>query len=109
MRLTSPGGATDDVKVTPGTNISVTRTNDTSFVINNTQTYPNTFGRFIVNLNVDAIKNADALTLNAGSGIHTPNIANRTVQIDNTFVDSKFIQLFPLIRVPRTAQNTQTV
>ena len=28
MRLTKPGGATDDVKVNPGTNISVARTND---------------------------------------------------------------------------------
>ena len=108
MRLTSSGGATDDVKVTPGTNISVTRTNDTSFVINNTQTLPNTFGRFIVNsLNVDATSNADALTLNAGSGISlTPNIANRTVQIDNTFVDQNLFQSVSADSGSRTAQNT---
>ena len=108
MRLTSSGGATDDVKVTPGTNISVTRTNDTSFVINNTQTIPNTFGRFIVNsLNVDATSNADALTLNAGSGISlTPNIANRTVQIDNTFVDQNIFQSVSADTGSRTAQNT---
>ena len=108
MRLTSSGGATDDVKVTPGTNISVTRTNDTSFVINNTQTIPNTFGRFIVNsLNVDATSNADALTLNAGSGISlTPNIANRTVQIDNTFVDQNLFQSVSADSGSRTAQNT---
>ena len=108
MRLTSSGGATDDVKVTPGTNISVTRTNDTSFVINNTQTIPNAFGRFIVNsLNVDATSNADALTLNAGSGISlTPNIANRTVQIDNTFVDQNLFQSVSADSGSRTAQNT---
>ena len=59
------------------------------FFINNTQTLPNTFGRFIVGpAEVDATTTADALTLNAGSGIAlTPNVANRTVQIDNTFVD----------------------
>ena len=108
MRLTSSGGATDDVKVTPGTNISVTRTNDTSFVINNTQTIPNTFGRFIVGAsNVDATSNADALTLNAGSGIAlTPNVANRTVQIDNTFVDQNLFQSVSADAGSRTAQNT---
>ena len=34
-----------------------------------------------------------------------PNIANRTVQIDNTFVDQNLFNC-SLIRVPRTAQNT---
>ena len=108
MRLTSSGGATDDVKVTPGTNISVTRTNDTSFIINNTQTLPNTFGRFIVGVsNVDATSTADALTLNAGSGISlTPNVANRTVQIDNTFVDQNLFQSVSADSGSRTAQNT---
>ena len=108
MRLTSSGGATDDVKVTPGTNISVTRTNDTSFVINNTQTIPNTFGRFIVGVsNVDATSTADALTLNAGSGISlTPNVLNRTVQIDNTFVDQNLFQSVSADSGSRTAQNT---
>ena len=108
MRLTSSGGATDDVKVTPGTNISVTRTNDTSFIINNTQTLPNTFGRFIVGVsNVDATSTADALTLNAGSGIAlTPNVANRTVQIDNTFVDQKLFLSVTADSGSRTAQTT---
>tara|TARA_Y200000002_G_scaffold258909_1_gene214689 strand:+ start:247 stop:3111 length:2865 start_codon:yes stop_codon:yes gene_type:complete len=108
MRLTSSGGATDDVKVTPGTNISVTRTNDTSFVINNTQTLANAFGRFIVgSSNVDATSTGDALTLNAGSGISlTPNVANRTVQIDNTFVDQSLFQSVSADTGSRTAQNT---
>ena len=108
MRLTSSGGATDDVKVTPGTNISVTRTNDTSFVINNTQTIPNAFGRFIVGpAEVDATSTADALTLNAGAGISlTPNVANRTVQIDNTFVDQNLFQSVSADSGSRTAQNT---
>ena len=108
MRLTSSGGATDDVKVTPGTNISVTRTNDTSFIINNTQTLPNTFGRFIVGVsNVDATSTGDALTLNAGAGISlTPNVANRTVQIDNTFVDQNLFQSVSADSGSRTAQNT---
>ena len=106
MRLTSSGGATDDVKVTPGTNISVTRTNDTSFVINNTQTIPNTFGTVQVGgTDVDATANADTLILNAGAGISlTPNVANRTVQIDNTFVDQKLFQSVSADTGSRTAQ-----
>lgn len=106
MRLTSSGGATDDVKVTPGTNISVTRTNDTSFIINNTQTIPNTFGTVQVGgTDVDAIANADTLTLNAGAGISlTPDVANRTVQIDNTFTDQKLFQSVSADTGSRTAQ-----
>lgn len=108
MRLTSSGGATDDVKVTPGTNISVTRPDDSSFVINNTQTIPNTFGRFIVGANnVDATTTADALTLSGGAGITlTPNVANRTVQIDSTFVDQNIFQSVSADTGSRTAQNT---
>jgi len=86
LRLQSSVGATDDVKIIPGTNISVTRTDENSITINNTQTVPSAFGVVRVGVtDVLADTNSDTLTLIAGQGIVlTPNAGNDTIQIDSS-------------------------
>lgn len=86
LRLQSSVGATDDVKIIPGTNISVTRTDENSITINNTQTVPSAFGVVRVGVtDVLADTNGDTLTLIAGQGIVlTPNAGNDTIQIDSS-------------------------
>ena len=94
IRLQSSVGATDDVKILSGTNISITRTDENSITINNTQTVPNTFGTVKVGLiNVVADSTNDTLTLVAGAGIVlTPNASNDTIQIDSSIENQNLFQ-----------------
>ena len=94
IRLQSSVGATDDVKILPGTNISVTRTNENSITINNTQSLPNVFGTIRVGLtDVSADSTNDTLTLLAGQGIViTPNATNDTIQIDSSVQEQNLFQ-----------------
>jgi len=87
-------GATDDVKIIPGTNISVTRTDENSITINNTQTVPSAFGVVRVGVtDVLADTNSDTLTLIAGQGIViTPNATNDTIQIDSSVQEQNLFQ-----------------
>ena len=94
LRLQSSSGATDDVKIIPGSGISVTRTDENSITINNTQTLPNVFGTIRVGLtNVVADSTSDTLTLVAGAGIViTPNAGNDTIQIDSSIQNQNLFQ-----------------
>jgi len=94
IRLQSSLGATDDVKILPGTNISITRTDENSITINNTQTSSNAFGTVRVGL-TDVIADSvnDTLTLIAGQGIVlTPNASNDTIQIDNSVLEQNLFR-----------------
>ena len=94
LRLQSSSGATDDVKIIPGSGISVTRTDENSITINNTQTLPNVFSTIRVGLtNVVADSTSDTLTLVAGAGIViTPNAGNDTIQIDSSIQNQNLFQ-----------------
>ena len=94
IRLQSSVGATDDVKILPGTNISITRTDENSITINNTQTSSNAFGTVRVGLtDVVADSGNDTLTLIAGQGIVlTPNASNDTIQIDNSVLEQNLFR-----------------
>lgn len=94
LRLQSSSGATDDVKIIPGSGISVTRTDENSITINNTQTLPNVFSTIRVGLtNVVADSTSDTLTLVAGAGIVlTPNASNDTIQIDSSIQNQNLFQ-----------------
>ena len=94
IRLQSSVGATDDVKILPGTNISITRTDENSITINNTQTFSNAFGTVRVGLtDVVADSGNDTLTLVAGQGIVlTPNASNDTIQIDNSVLEQNLFR-----------------
>ena len=94
IRLQSSAGATDDVKIQPGTNISVTRTDENSLTINNTQTLANAFGTIKVGVtDVVADSTSDTLTLVAGQGIViTPNASNDTIQIDSSITEQNIFQ-----------------
>ena len=94
IRLQSSVGATDDVKILPGTNISITRTDENSITINNTQTSSNAFGTVRVGLtDVVADSGNDTLTLIAGQGIVlTPNAGNDTIQIDNSVLEQNLFR-----------------
>ena len=94
LRLQSSSGATDDVKIKAGTNVSVTRTDENSITINNTQTLSNAFGTVRVGV-TDVIADSinDTLTLVAGTGIViTPNAGNDTIQIDSTITEPNVFQ-----------------
>jgi hypothetical protein len=94
IRLQSSVGATDDVKILPGTNISITRTDENSITINNTQTSSNAFGTVRVGVtDVVADSGNDTLTLIAGQGIVlTPNASNDTIQIDNSVLEQNLFR-----------------
>ena len=94
IRLQSSAGATDDVKIQPGTNISVTRTDENSLTINNTQTLANAFGTVRVGVtDVVADTTSDTLTFIAGQGIViTPNASNDTIQIDSSITEQNIFQ-----------------
>ena len=94
IRLQSSVGATDDIKILSGTNISVTRTDENSITINNTQTVPSAFGTVRVGVtDVLADTGNDTLTLLAGQGISlTPNAGNDSIQIDSTVQDQNLFQ-----------------
>jgi len=94
LRLQSSSGATDDVKIKAGTNVSVTRTDENSITINNTQTLSNAFGTVRVGV-TDVIADSinDTLTLVAGTGIViTPNAGNDTIQIDSSITEPNVFQ-----------------
>ena len=94
LRLQSSSGATDDVKIKAGTNVSVTRTDENSITINNTQTLSNAFGTVRVGVtDVVADSSNDTLTLVPGTGIViTPNAGNDTIQIDSSITEPNVFQ-----------------
>ncbi len=94
LRLQSSSGATDDVKIKAGTNVSVTRTDENSITINNTQTLSNAFGTVRVGItDVVADSSNDTLTLVPGTGIViTPNAGNDTIQIDSSITEPNVFQ-----------------
>jgi len=108
IRLQSSAGATDDVKIQPGTNISVTRTDENSLTINNTQTLANAFGTVRVGVtDVVADSTSDTLTLIAGQGIViTPNASNDTIQIDSSITEQNIFQTFGSDSGSKTAGTT---
>jgi len=94
LRLQSSSGATDDVKIKAGTNVSVTRTDENSITINNTQTLSNAFGTVRVGV-TDVVADSvnDTLTLVSGAGIViTPNAGNDTIQIDSSITEQNIFQ-----------------
>ena len=94
LRLQSSSGATDDVKIKAGTNVSVTRTDENSITINNTQTLSNAFGTVRVGV-TDVVADSvnDTLTLVPGTGIViTPNAGNDTIQIDSSITEQNIFQ-----------------
>lgn len=108
LRLQSSAGATDDVKIKAGTNISVTRTDENSITINNTQTLSNAFGTIRVGV-TDVVADSinDTLTLVPGSGIViTPNAGNDTIQIDSSITEQNIFQTFGADSGNKTAGTT---
>ena len=94
IRLQSSTGVTDDLKIIAGTNVSVTRADENSITINNTQTLSNAFGTVRVGV-TDVVADAtnDTLTLLAGTGIVlTPNAGNDTIQIDSSVTQQNIFQ-----------------
>jgi len=108
IRLQSSAGATDDVKIQPGTNISVTRTDENSLTINNTQTLANAFGTVRVGVtDVVADTTSDTLTFIAGQGIViTPNASNDTIQIDSSITEQNIFQTIGSDSGSKTAGTT---
>lgn len=108
IRLQSSVGATDDVKIIPGTNISVTRTDENSITINNTQTLSNAFSTVRIgqtDVTADAVN--DTLTLLEGAGIViTPNASNDTIQISSSVQEQNLFATIGSDAGSKTASTT---